>query len=375
MTPSSCRARRARLRQRVECLRRLSLSLWRAWRALHCRAALPLAALLLAGQSTANAEDSDATYRLGRGYPVGASGLRLGGYSSIQLEDPREAPWSFNVNDVALFVSWDNGSRLRFFSELEIGDALNASEQRGLTTQDAHFDLERLYIDALVNDNLTVRLGKFLTPIGQWNLIHADPLVWTTNRPLATFDLFSQHATGIMLHGSVPIAERLLDYAVYADASETLDPYVSKDSSFDNAVGAHVRYALSDTLQIGASYANFAFSDARHIRYHLAGIEAGWSYRRFEVSGEAVYRGSAEAASQSAWQGFTQGVAPLAEHWYAVGRYEFFEQPQSDIGQVGVLGLAFRPQPPLVWKLEYRLGTHNETLAPDGFSASFAVLF
>jgi len=29
-----------------------------------------------------------------------------------------------------------------------------------------------------------------------------------------------------------------------------------------------------------------------------------------------------------------------------------------------VLGLAYRPLPPVVWKLEYRLGTHNEILAP-----------
>lgn len=336
---------------------------------------IPMAALLQSVQATAQTEDSTAKYLLGRGYPIGASGWRLGGYADVEFEDERTAPWAFKVGDLSLFVSWDNGSRLRFFSELEVGDALNASERRGLTTQDAHFNVERLYFDVLANDNLNVRLGKFLTPIGRWNLIHAAPLVWTTSRPLATFNLFSQHAAGLMLHGSIPVAERLLDYAVYADSSETLDPQTSEGPDFDNALGGHLRYALSDTLQVGASYANFALSDARHLRYHLAGFEATWSYRRFELSGEAVYRSNETAASGDAWQGFMQGVAPIVDHWYAVGRYEFFQQPQSDSGHLGVLGLAYRPQPPLVWKLEYRLGTHNEILAPDGFAASFAVLF
>ena len=70
-----------------------------------------------------------------------------------------------------------------------------------------------------------------------------------------------------------------------------------------------------------------------------------------------------------------QGVAPLVSHWYAVGRYEYFQQPQGPTGQLGVFGLAFRPIPPLVWKVEYRLGTHNESAAPDGLYGSFAVLF
>ena len=66
---------------------------------------------------------------------------------------------------------------------------------------------------------------------------------------------------------------------------------------------------------------------------------------------------------------------PLNLHWFIVGRYEFFEQFQDKAGQVGLLGLAYKPLPPIVWKLDYQLGEHNETLAPDGLSASFAILF
>jgi hypothetical protein len=321
-----------------------------------------------------DAADGDSAYRLGSGYSVGETGLRIGGYANTEAGVLRADPWNFNVSDLSLFLTWDNGSRLRFFSELEAGDLLSAGKHQALGTQNAHFEFERFYLDGLVNNNLTVRLGKFLTPVGQWNLIHAAPLVWTTSRPVATENLFSPHASGLMMHGSVSIANRQLEYSVYGDMSESIDPYRS-NNPFKNALGAHLRYFLNDTLQIGASFANFVLHDLQPTRYYLTGLDVAWSYHKFELSTELVYRTSNHANSASTWQGFAQSVIPLSQHWFVIGRYEFFEQPQDKTGQVGLLGLAYRPLPPIVWKLEYRLGTHNETLAPDGLLASFALLF
>ncbi|WP_262965723.1 hypothetical protein [Methylobacter psychrophilus] len=323
---------------------------------------------------TAVANEVDGGYRLGTGYSVGETGLRVGGYASTQINVPRSAPWSFEVSDLSLFLTWDNGSRLHFFSELEAGELLSAGSHQSLGVQNAQFDFERFYLDSLVNNNLTVRLGKFLTPVGEWNLIHAAPLVWTTFRPVATQNLFSTHASGLMLHGSVNVVNRQFEYSVYGDVTDNIDPHRSKNS-FDNALGAHLRYFLNDTLQIGASAADFVLHDLQSTRYYLAGLDVAWSYKKFELSSELVYRTSDHANIPSTGQGFVQSVAPISQHWFIVGRYEFFEQIQNKTGQVGLLGLAYRPLPPIIWKLDYQLGSHNETLAPDGFSASFAILF
>lgn len=334
------------------------------------------AAVLLTASLSAVAADGyvDNAYRLGNGYSIGDTGLRVGGYVNAHVGAPRANPWYFEVSDLSLFLTWDNGSRLRFFSELEAGDALTAGDHQALGVQNTHFEFERFYIDGLVNNNLTVRLGKFLTPIGQWNLIHAAPLVWTTTRPIATEHLFATHASGLMLHGSVSVADRQLEYSVYGDMSENIDPHRSSNS-FENAVGAHLRYSVNDKLQVGASFTNFVLNELHPTRYYLSGFDVAWSYRKYELSSEIVYRTSEQANIKSTWQGFVQNVIPLSQHWYAIGRYEFFEQRQDKIGQVGGLGLAYRPLPPVIWKLEYKLGSHNEKLAPDGFFASFAVLF
>jgi hypothetical protein len=56
-------------------------------------------------------------YRLGSGYALGESGFRLGGYANAEVMAAGKRPWQFQVNDLSLFVSWDNNSWLRFFSE------------------------------------------------------------------------------------------------------------------------------------------------------------------------------------------------------------------------------------------------------------------
>jgi hypothetical protein len=331
-----------------------------------------LAATLLAASAGAVAEGEEGDYRLGRGYPVGSTGLRLGGYASLHVKLRRTEPWRFAVGDLSLLLSWDRGGRLRFFSELEVGDALTGGEDRSFGPQDAHFEMERLYVDTLIDDRLTVRFGKFLTPVGRWNLIHADPLVWTATRPLATESLFSKHGTGLMLHGSLPLAERRLDYALYADLARSLDPYLL-ENPFANALGVHLLYSPKDNLELGLSFADFELRDDPRRRHRLIGVEGFWSRHQYEWTSEWVYRAS--ESGPDAWQGFVQGVVPVAGHWYAVGRYEAFGESGREAGHLGVLGVAYRPMPPLVWKLEYRLGTRNETLAPDGLYASFAVLF
>lgn len=333
-----------------------------------------MAGLLLGPLPTKARDDATYGYKLGSGYAVGETGWRIGGYASTEVELPRQTPWSFDVSDLSLFLTFDNGSRLHFFTELEAADLLSGGEHQWPSTKNAHFAFERFYIDTLVNNHLSVRLGKFLTPVGQWNLIHAAPLVWTTFRPVATENLFSTKASGLMLHGAVTIGERQLDYALYGDVSSDIDPHLS-ENPFENAAGARLRYSFNDTLQLGVSFANFSLQELPSSRHSLVGLDVAWTYQKLELSSEMVYRTSDNAQPANNWQGFIQGVGHISQRWALIGRYEFFEQPDARLGQVGLIGVAYRPVSPVIWKLEYRHGEHNENLAPDGLAASFSILF
>jgi len=350
------------------------------------------------------ADDTDKAYQLGKGYPLADSGISLGGYASTHMEALGPAA-SLNLSSLSLFVSWDNGSKLRFFSETEAENTLTLGNRQTLASSErneANLHIERLYMDYLATDNLTVRVGKILTPVGQWNLIHVDPLVWTTSRPVATTNLFADYATGVMLQGVISGGEeQYLEYSLYGDYSSSLVLSQETAPNFDNAQGLRLRYHLNDNLQLGLSYVDFALQNSTAIRNHLAGFDLAWSYQRFAINSEIVYRNNNFSSRstpelepinggiplpttetpyflfnrQNMWQGYLQGICPLTSTLYAVGRYEYFDQAILPTGQAEILGLTYRPKPPLAIKLEYRQGSHNGNLAPSGLFASFSVLF
>ena len=153
-------------------------------------------------------------YELGQGYPLPWLGLTAGGYATLRAGNLEGEPAKAVVKDLSLFLHTDLGPRWHFFTELELGDPM-AWSRDGLTTSYAEFDVERLYVDHNLTPGATLRLGKFLTPVGRWNLIHADPLVWSVFRPLTTSAAFARHASGISLLGTLPLADSSLDYQVY----------------------------------------------------------------------------------------------------------------------------------------------------------------
>lgn len=313
-------------------------------------------------------------YSLGKGLYVPGTGLTIGGYAAARFNSQKHEPWRFEVSDLSLFLAWENQGRWRVFSEVELEDALTYKEGASLTTKENFLSVERLYADFIVSDALVLRFGKFLTPIGRWNLIHADPLVWTTSRPLATERLFDKHSSGLMLHGSVPFFGQDLDYAMYA-ATHDLDPKHSRDGlAFDHAAGGRLLYHLADQFEIGLSYLNFELQQKPSRRSNLVGADFFWSRRQLEISGEFVYRYSGAPTLSDEAELYVQGVVPLGKGFFAVGRYEFVDAAGTP-AHVGIGGLTYRPISPLVFKLEYRAGANNRRLAPNGLFTSISVLF
>ncbi len=162
-------------------------------------------------------------YRLGQGLHVPALNLDVGGYLSLQYEGLQHREQVLSVRDLSLFVNKNLGPRWNLFTEMEIGDALEFNDDGG-ANHNPEFDIERLYADYRLGPAVTLRFGKFLTPVGRWNLIHADPLVWTVSRPLTATAAFARHASGAMAYGTLPAGGRNLDYWIFADDTDRLDP-------------------------------------------------------------------------------------------------------------------------------------------------------
>lgn len=336
-----------------------------------------LTAIGLLGLPAARASDLEQApeYRPGQGWQVPGTDLKLGGYVTASFEDIRNAPAAFAIDDLSLFVHWEGEGKLRFFSELTLESPVVYQPESDSNSQHAYLALERLYGDYLYADGLNFRAGKFLTPIGRWNVIHAGPLEWTTSRPLITERSFPTNATGVMVFGTVPIFGRSIDYSVYSALGNDWRPDPKLDP-FSEAVGLHITVPVSSATELGVSIVTFGQRNEIGERRKLFGVDYFWSRSRYELSAEATYRSSAEGGAFSERGLFVQGVAPISKRVYAIARYEYFDQggPTRPVN-LWLAGLAMKLSPALMLKLELREGANQPTVVSDGVMASVSFLF
>ena len=315
--------------------------------------------------------------RLARGYSVPGTRARIGGYGEVSFIDENDNAerWRATLDSISLLLNWDDGARWRFFTEVELEDSVILSPGDS-TTDEAYVSLERLHVDYTQSDFLQLRVGKYLTPIGRWNLIHAAPLVWTTSRPLITDSTFPTNATGAMVFGVVPLFHRAIDYSIYGSIGEELFPNPELDT-FKEAYGIRLNYSFDVHTQVGTSFASFEQELTPDERKEMFGIDFVWKYHRWELQGEWVYRRLQQAAERADERGYyVQLVAPLSERLYAVARTEYLNKVDFDRGvhlQIG--GLTWRYSPAWVFKAEYRYAVENDIGVDEGLLTSFAVLF
>lgn len=344
------------------------------------RAASLLAALALPAAALADAAadvplPEPAYPETGEGYTLGNTGIPLGGYASASVTDNHDERARAAFDSLSLFLAWEGPERWSAFAEVELEDALILSPGDS-TFDEAHIDLERLHLDYAASDAVKLRIGKFLTPVGRWNLIHAAPLTWTTSRPLITEATFPTNATGAMLYGTVAAFGQPLEYSLYASPGEELFPDPDLDT-FKEAYGARLAYGLGATAQVGLSYVSFEQEDEPDEHKTLFGVDFLWTLGKVELSGEWARRTrNAEAAAGDEQGFYLQMVSPIAGRLYGVLRYESFQPAGIDEGlHLYLAGLNYRWSRSLVLKAEQREATENEVGSPEGFVASVSVLF
>ncbi|HUX73200.1 MAG TPA: hypothetical protein VMV25_04830 [Steroidobacteraceae bacterium] len=336
----------------------------------------------------ADAATPSQPYQMGQGLYFPAQALRVGGYADLQYYGPDQKHSALSLEDLSLFLTKDVGSRWKFFTETELSDALSISHHQ-TKTKSATVDMQRLYADYRASDVATIRFGKFLTPVGQWNLVHADPLVWTTSRPLTTTAAFSRHMNGAMMYGTVTLSHNDVDYWLFVDDGKSLSFTSGDDDAYDafgatskltndfqHAVGGQFLYhLLDDRLSLGASLLRYELKNPRQ-QYRLAGLDFDWTGRFAEWSGEAVYRTADNAQTPDEYGGFLQAVVPLPRDLYLVGRYERYRNslPRKTTA-VETLGINYRPLPSIVVKFERIEGSNNDPFVPSGWFASLGLLF
>ena len=310
-------------------------------------------------------------YRPGRGLRIGETGLVIGGFTNIKAEHTDESGGEFTIDRLNFFLIFDYFTRFRVVADLQMKDIF-AADNEHTGTHDFAFDVRRLFGDYTLYDELRLRAGTFLTPVGYWNLILAPPLTWTTEAPLIVEEnFFEQTTTGVMLHGSAGIGPGQLGYNAF---TQFLDPLEDDPELVppDHTAGLQITYDTLPAWSVGVSY---QAADTKGALSHLGGAHARVQSERIEILAEALIQ-DGDDLEELQWGAYLQGVLEVYRPFYAVSRFEHFEPPEGKVVNVYTIGGVWKPYPFMALKVEYRLSDHrfdDENL--NGFFASFTTLF
>jgi len=329
-------------------------------------AALAGFAFLLLGAIPVHAE-----YELGRGLPLFDGRLIVGGYLAINATFLDETPDRLLVDDLSTFLTLKLTDTTLIFAEAELEDPVHIGKG-GVGSGSNIFSLERLYAQWEPGDHFRLRVGKLLTPIGIWNTIHAAPLVWTTSRPIATRQFFDTGVTGA--EATVFSTLRSVDVAftAFGQATPHLDD-PNDDQQNRYAFGTHLEAGAQNGPHLGASFVRFD-DDTDHRWETTYAADAMWSMRLVEFSLEVA--ANDPDSGLTTWGAYFQSVFHVgSDHQF----HPFVRVEYADLGAVRrvpvVFGLAWKPVPAMVFKLEGIVGGDDTELGGDGALTSFAVLF
>lgn len=297
--------------------------------------------------------------------------FHLGGYTSAGINRHPAGKTDGAINEVSIIFSWENDSRFKFFSEVELEKPISFNKDNSSVGKDMYVDLERLYLDYNLSEKLNLRAGRFLTPTGRWNLIHAAPLVWTSSRPLATSRLFPASTNGLMFYGATPFANKALEYSFFIEALK--DQHIDhQEIAYKDTKGA--RFSLTGSVNWGLSLLDFHEEIPGNPHFQLLGLDFLSKQGNWEFSGEAFQRFYSDHSNAGSGA-YLQGVAPLGNQWFAVARLESFKRPTEGSSERWLLGTAWRLTSNRILKIEYAGGDEERTESPKGLLASFAILF
>ncbi|NOT58410.1 MAG: hypothetical protein HOP18_27760 [Deltaproteobacteria bacterium] len=313
------------------------------------------------------------SYQAGQGLRVGRTGLTIGGFTTAEVEHLENGERRGGIEELNFLISYDPLPFAHLFAELGVGSLAEVGRgRRGIHSNPA-LEVERLYLDLGTRDALRLRVGKFQTPVGRWNLTPREPHLWTTSEPLIVEEVFDDTTTGAMLHGSVFPQGGALSYSLYGAFLPPLDAQ-SDEHPVRRSAGAHLEWASLRGWTLGASY--FASQRRNGEWNHLGGADLLWfPHQRVELSGELLF-GEGSIEDGATWGLYTQGVVETLPTLFLVGRYEHVRPPGGgrDINLFD-LGFAWVPVPYFRFKADYLIADHRHELAAPGLRVSFSLLF
>jgi len=335
--------------------------------------------LMLVFPTTCQAEK----YELGQGWDIDK--YHLSGYANIEVVDRFGAPAKLEVDDLSLFANGRVNRWVNPFLEVELSKQTLIRQGGGRVNGD--IIIERFYNDTELSENDIFRVGKILSPLGDWNLMHAAPLIPIITRPYTTARGFGAYSSGISwIHN---VGESVIsDFQLYWQPDEEWfrRPKSLAPRSFRNLFGGHVNMPLSLIDKVGASFQSGQLVETGET-FNLFGFNADKSFGRLKLESELImahFSGMVLPGAATRFHDRESGIFWLADYsftpkFHGILEWERYQDHTMIMpSRSTLLAFAYRPSIPVVWKLEYihQAGeSASFSTIKTGWKAALAVMF
>jgi hypothetical protein len=309
-------------------------------------------------------------YNLGRGYEIDKK-LHLGGYFSTDYSISKDERL-FRLDDVAVMAYGDLSDELSYMVELEAAPVYTYEYKNKNETNSLRFHKERFYIDYKISQNLNIRAGKQITPIGYWNLEPINVLRETSSNPKLSREIFPKFVSGIDLYGYVPNFESLT-YHLFGQNNKDLDEeYINiKNSHF---FGFSLENEVDYDFSYGGSLGEFISDDNKRSRFLQLNAKHDFHpfYLQYEAAISSITDNTTNQKS-STFASYIQSEYKIDMKNSIIGRYEYYKDNLADDKQhIGIIGYSYRPLYSVSLKSEYQFNSNSDL---NKFIISFSVLF
>ena len=335
---------------------------------------LKLLNLLLIFTFVATAAEKE--YLLGSGVQVGSLPLYVGGYFSTDYQyNTDDSKNQFRVDDIA-FLAYGSYEKFSYLAEIEYKDyytyVWDSNDSDSILND--HLHIERLYFDYMLNETATLRVGKFNSPIGYWNLTPINVLRDTSSNPMLNYILYPKFTTGLNITAS------------FFNSSEyKVDCIIQNNKEIDgnyNNINIDEHYALGMTLykedisfkaNIGYFHAIASdYKENRDLYYYL--FSSAYEDDKYKFMAEVGQQYSSNKTTLE-YIGYIQVLYKITSQHMPVMRVESYKSNLENLKEKDsslILGYTYRPVFPVAIKGEYQFHTLSKY---DKVYISFSVLF
>lgn len=343
----------------------------------------------------------------------GASNFVLGGAAAVTFQDRDNIDSTFGAK-LAPILLWKPTDQLLLETQIEIG----------LSGDETEVELGQFQMSYLLNDYVTIGVGKFLMPFGTfWERWHPPWVNKMATMPLIHMrGLVGESGLGVQVRGGFPIGKTKLNYATYyvngpdfksasLGSAGKLGFANFRDNNNSKTFGGRVGFLPVPSLELGYSFQTGRVGDSgsrfRGIDSFSHGVDFSYAHEseaikgRIDLRAEAVWVDTDRAIFTGPFDPFT--FDNKRSGWFVQAAYRptlsdktigknievknieyvvrYDQVRESGPGVRGAdhdqltLGIDYWIRPNIVWKIAYTRDNVRGGNDEDGFFMQFAVGF